>query len=96
MQRGSHGIWFSNWKTGLEFQHFEHGRKESWQTIVKKIRVAVSRVEVNRLQAVKVEKNKKAAAGKGQQGDSKVVRVAGKVTRAKRVVSRATANCDAR
>jgi hypothetical protein len=66
--------------------------EESWQTIVKKIRVAVSR-----LRAVKVM-DKKLVADKVNRVASKVVRAASKakraankVARAKRVASRATA-----
>jgi hypothetical protein len=61
--------------------------EESWQTIVKKIRVAVSRA-VNRLRAVKAMERKLVAT-------SRVVRAANKVARAKKVVSRVTANFSA-
>jgi hypothetical protein len=67
---------------------------KSWQTIVKKIRVVVSKVGVNRLRAVKAM-DKRLAAGKVSKADSKVARVANKVVRTKKVVSRATANSDA-
>jgi hypothetical protein len=69
-------------------------RKKSWQTIAKKIRVAVSRV-VNRLRAGKMIKKvavRMLAADKASRADSKVVsRVANKVE-LKRAVSKAAAN----
>jgi hypothetical protein len=67
----------------------EHGRKKSWQTIVKRIRVAVSRVVAKRPRAVKAM-DKIPAADKASRVASKVASVAKVV--AKRVVSRATAN----
>jgi 16S rRNA G527 N7-methylase RsmG len=67
--------------------------EESWQTIVKKIRVAVSRA-VNRLRAVKAME-RKLVADKISRAASRVVRAANKVARAKKVVSRVTANFSA-
>ena len=61
----------------------------TWQTIVKEIRVAVSKVEVNRLQAVKVSEK---VVAKVSGAVNKVVRATSKVVRAKKAVNRATVN----
>lgn len=75
-------VGFQTVKIELALQHFEQGKKKSWQTIVKKIRVGVSR-KVNRLRAVKVT-DKRLAGDKVSKGANKVA--------LKKVVSRATAN----
>jgi hypothetical protein len=69
------------------------GGKEQWQTIVKKIRAAASRAEVNKLRVVRVV-NRKLAADKASRADSKVAsRVARVDNRAvRRVISKATAD----
>ena len=46
MQQSSNGCRYSNSKTTLAFNDFTHGRK-TWQTIVKNIRVAVSKAEIS-------------------------------------------------
>ena len=69
------------------------GGKRQWQTIVKTIRLVASKVEVNKLQAVKVVTRKPAADKPSRvvsKVASRVVRVDKKVVR--RVVSKATAN----
>jgi hypothetical protein len=63
--------------------------EETWQTIVKKIRVAVSKAEVNRRRAVRVVHKRPAA-----KAASKVGTAASKLG-VKKVVSRATANSGA-
>ena len=68
-------------KTALVFTS-NMGGKRQWQTIVKTIRLVASKVEVNKLQAVKVVTRKPAA--------DKPSRVVSKV--ASRVVSAAKAN----
>jgi hypothetical protein len=69
---------------------------KTWQTIVKKIRVAVSKAEVNRLRAVRVGDKKPAAekVSKAAKADRKVGRAANRLA-VKKVVSRATANSGA-
>jgi hypothetical protein len=70
--------------------NFEQGEKESWQTIVNKIRVAVSKAEVNRVADNKVAAVK--AVDKTQAVD-KVSREANKAAKAKRVVRAAVRSC---
>ena len=69
--------------------HFEYGRERQWQTIVKTIRLVASKVEVNKLQAVKVV-TRKPAADKPSRVVSKVASRAVRVDN--KVVSKATAN----
>jgi len=65
------------------------GGKEQWQTIVKKIRAAASRAEVNKLRVVRVV-NRKPAVDKASKAASKVARVDNRAVR--RVISKATAD----
>jgi hypothetical protein len=75
-----------------QLSRIEHGRKKSWQTIVKKIRVAVSRVGVKRPRAVKVM-DRTPVAAKANKADSKVASKVGRVAKvAVKKVVRATAN----
>jgi len=72
------------------------GGKEQWQTIVKKIRAAASRAEVNKLPVVRVA-NRKRAADKASKAANKASKAANKVARVdnravKRVISKATAD----
>jgi hypothetical protein len=73
--------------------NFEQGEKESWQTIVNKIRVAVSKAEVNRVADNKVAAVK--AVDKTQAVDkvSREAREANKAAKAKRVVRAAVRSC---
>jgi len=91
-------VGFQTQKTECLFNTSNRGGKKSWQTIVKKIRVAVSRAVVNRLRAVKA-RDKRPAADKVSRADSKVARVDNRVANrvankvaVKKVVSRATAS----
>src|SRR5258706_15810564 len=92
MQQSSNGCRYSNSKTTLAFNDFRHGRK-TWQTIVKTIRVAVSKGEVNRLRAVRGTDKKPAAdkVSRAARVESRVFRAAREAAWAKKVVSRATA-----
>jgi len=72
------------------------GGKEQWQTIVKKIRAAASRAEVNKLRVVRVA-NRKRAADKASKAANKASKAANKVARVdnravRRVISKATAD----
>jgi hypothetical protein len=66
------------------------GEGISWQTIEKKIRVAVSKAEVNRRRAAKV-KDRSPAGAKASRADNKGARVANKAVKVRRVASRAPA-----